>query len=39
MSRSCFNRIDLPLYRRPAHELPKKLNFVIHHATGEFNMD
>ena len=36
---TCFNRIDLPLYDRPAHEMPRALEFVITNATAEFTMD
>ena len=36
---TCFNRIDLPLYDRPANEMPRALEFVITNATAEFSMD
>ena len=38
-SHTCFNRIDLPLYDRPAVDMPRALEFVITHATAEFTMD
>ena len=31
---TCFNRIDLPLYDRPANEMPRALEFVITNATA-----